>query len=413
MKPLIFILIILFGLSCSKKVVYNKIKSEEDLNEIVSRSSDRKEACDCLKTSSYEPREEWNVIEDPKVINLVFHFPNTTNFKNNFIGQDAFDYAKSLTKHSNIKLGKNKKMRLPAGNNTPIYNIPWRYKQLEVSNSPNGKAVYSFADDELCFFVNKGKNRNNYDKKIIKKHQRHEDRAINVFAMPHHPDSVASVTYRPSKAGIALGTAVKISGILQHDVKKMWQIAPLYNHEIGHVVGLRHSWYKNDGCDDTPPNNNCYSATKEGKCVGPTSNNMMDYNNMQMALTPCQIGIATKYMHNIKAKVRPMLEKDWCDYNPEKTLIISQDSIHFNRHADLKGDIIVKRGSKLKISCRVHMPRRGKIIVEPGATLILNGCRIHNDCGESWGGIELQKEGSNEATLIQQGEVVLENLDSI
>jgi len=58
----------------------------------------------------------------------------------------------------------------------------------------------------------------------------------------------------------------------------------------------------------------------------------------------------------------------------------------------------------------VHMPKGGKIIVNPGATLILNGCKIHNDCGETWGGIEVLSKGKKTGKIEYLGKVIIEGL---
>jgi len=281
--------------------------------------------------------------------------------------------------------------------------------RTQTTNS--GLAIYEVTDDDLYYYITRGRNRNNYNKDVINTYSRDRESALNIFAMPHHPDSIASPTYNPSRVGISLGTALKISGITQGPKEDVWKMAPLYNHEIGHTLGLRHSWYKNDGCDDTPPNPNCYSSKGDGKCKGPTSNNMMDYNHSQRALTPCQIGVASKYLHNPRSKVRPLVVKDWCKLDLTKSLIVKRD-LHLDRHADLKGDIIVKSGATLRLSCIINMPRDSKIIVEAGATLELNGCRIQNDCGDSWYGIELLESGSKKATLATLGNPELKDVIS-
>lgn len=79
--------------------------------------------------------------------------------------------------------------------------------------------------------------------------------------------------------------------------------ATLIAHEIGHNLGLRHTWNQNDRCDDTPMNPyhrdrsatsfQCWALNEpaNGKCdeIEKCSNNMMDYNAYQNALTECQV----------------------------------------------------------------------------------------------------------------------------
>lgn len=64
-------------------------------------------------------------------------------------------------------------------------------------------------------------------------------------------------------------------------------------HEMGHIMGLEHSWLPDDGCDDTPPNSNCWD---QHNCDSIHSNNTMDYNNCQCAFTQCQINKMHYYL---------------------------------------------------------------------------------------------------------------------
>ena len=66
----------------------------------------------------------------------------------------------------------------------------------------------------------------------------------------------------------------------------MWNASGLLRHELGHALGLYHSW-SGDNCNDTPNNPNCWDNTQPG--CNPNSNNTMDYNVSQDALTRCQI----------------------------------------------------------------------------------------------------------------------------
>ena len=60
--------------------------------------------------------------------------------------------------------------------------------------------------------------------------------------------------------------------------------------------------------------------------------------------------------------------------------------------------------ASLTISCRVSLPPKAKIVVEPKGKLTLNGATIESDCGELWKGIEVWSRGKN-----QMGEVMVIN----
>ena len=371
--------------------------------------SDKKERCNCTDPNNYAPDDRFPQFEDIKYIRVNFHYPNSSDLSNNYTEEDAVKYSKDLLSSGNSKLEKNKKMNLPEGNATPVYDAKYRYLLQKDKSTKTGYAVYEDVDDKNWYYIKKGKGKNNYSRTIIKKFAQQEDTILNIFAMAYPPDSVGREGFSSGRAGIALGNSLKIAGIRKHGVTGAWRFAALMNHEIGHIFGLRHSWYKNDGCEDTPPNPNCWSSKKEGPCVGIISNNMMDYNNQQIAITPCQIGVVKKNMYRELSKVRKLIVKDWCDYNAAKSLIINED-VHLIRAIDMKGDIIINEGRTLQLSCRVHMPKGGKIIVNPGATLILNGCKIHNDCGETWGGIEVLSKGNKTGKIEYFGKVIIKGL---
>jgi len=397
-------------LSCSKKTKILQYTASNEIEEVATVRSDKKERCDCNDPNNYAPDHRFPQFEDIKYVRMNFHYPNSSEMDKNFTGETALQYSQGLIKTGNNKLKKNKKMNLPEGNSIPVYDAKYRYILEKDASTKSGYAVYEDVDDENWFFIKKGKNQNNYSRTIIKKFAQNQDSVLNIFAMSYPPDSVGKKGFRSGRAGIAIGNSLKIAGIQKYGDSGAWRFAALMNHEIGHVFGLRHSWYKNDGCDDTPPNENCWGPKKEGKCAGVTSNNMMDYNNQQIAITPCQIGIVKRSMHKESAKARKLVVKDWCDYDASKNLIITEDT-QLDRSIDMKGDIIIEEGKSLRLSCRVHMPKGGKIIVNPGATLILNGCKLHNDCGEKWGGIEVISLGKNSGKIEYLGKVTIEGLE--
>jgi hypothetical protein len=135
----------------------------------------------------------------------------------------------------------------------------------------------------------------------------------------------------------------------------------------------------------------------------------MDYNAYQNALSPCQIGRILKNIAQLKSKQRKLVEPAWCSYDSTKTVWI-RDSVNWEGEKDLSGDIVVTRESSLRIRCRISLPEKAKIVVEPGATLILDNCLVHNACGGSWQGIEIQSSGKNTGKVIFNGNPRLENM---
>ena len=86
-----------------------------------------------------------------------------------------------------------------------------------------------------------------------------------------------------------------------------WEMAPVVNHELCHLLGLNHPFEALSTCADAPahpnaqPNAsppifpNCWNvnqpATPDCSSISQVSNNLMDYNFSQTSLSPCQIGI--------------------------------------------------------------------------------------------------------------------------
>lgn len=408
-KVLFFLAIMLGICSCSSKIKSMTLTDANAVSEIAEVKSKFKQSCKCTDPNAYAPDDRYPEYQDTKYISVNFHYPNDSKKQYNYIGEEAVSFSKSLLKYCNDRLEKNGKMILPEGNDIPVYDAGFRYRLAEDDSTPSGWAVYEDVDDEHWYYIKKGKNKTNYSRAIINNHGVNEDSQLNFFAMVYPPDSLKNPDFKSGVAGIALGTSLKIAGIKEVAQGKPWVMASVTNHEVGHVYGLRHSWYKNDGCDDTPPHANCWASTEEGKCAGPVSNNLMDYNSQQLAITPCQIGVVMSSMHDIKDKGRGLLIKDWCQYDPTKTLVVTED-LELNRSVDMKGDIIVQEGVSLRISCRVHMPSGAKIIVHPGATLILNGADIHNDCGQQWEGIEILSRKDKTGKIEYYGVVDIKDL---
>lgn len=344
-----------------------------------------------------------------KRIRVNFHFMNSEDSLHNISGKAAIQYAKDLIYYANRKLDDNKKMKLPVGNSTEVLPISYRYHLQGDGEIEGDKGVYFHYDNEHYYFLNKGKDRNNYSRKLIDKYAIHDDTILNIFYLNHHPDSIVSRTYTASGSGIALGSSVKL-GVVHTKDTKPWKYASLLNHEVGHVFGLRHAWTGYDGCDDTPKHPNCWTAFGAAPCDGEKSNNFMDYNPDQNSFTPCQLGKIEKIMLDDRKFQRALVIPKWCTLDDNYTIEIFEET-NWLRAKDLYGNLIIRSGAKLQINCQVSMPANSKIIVEPGAELVLNNCRIYNSCDYYWKGIEVQSRKGEKGQVFYYGFPRLENCD--
>jgi hypothetical protein len=137
---------------------------------------------------------------------------------------------------------------------------------------------------------------------------------------------------------------------------------------------------------------------------------MMDYNAHMAALTPCQIGKILMNMARLGSIQRNILQPRWCHLDTSATITV-RDSVRWAASADLEGSVVLEKGAVLEIGCRISLPAGATIRVKPGAKLIVfSSGRIHNACGDEWGGImlETEKKVTGELWLMEGGR--LENI---
>ncbi len=361
----------------------------------------------CSNYRNYVP-DTSHVDHSPiRTIRVNIHVMNAADSSQNFAQNDARKFIGELFDHCNNSLDSNKRMWLTEPRGQILKPLPTRYRYQMWPNQID--AFHFHYDDELYFFVSKGQNQNNYDQKVLKKYNVGGDSIINFYFMPHHPDSQKTKTYTPGQQGIALGNSMKVAGIFENRQQGPHAFNGLVNHEVGHILGLAHAWMP-DGCDDTPEHRqNCWTWTPEPPCNADAYNNVMDYNAYQDAWSPCQIGRIQQNLATETHPARRALRPDWCVLDEKQTIVV-RDSVDWLGAKDLNGHLRVARGGRLRIACRVSMPPDSKITVEAGGRLILDGATLHQACGQTWRGIEIEQKRGEKGLVETLGAPVFLNL---
>ncbi len=95
--------------------------------------------------------------------------------------------------------------------------------------------------------------------------------------------------------------------------------------------------------------------------------------------------------------------------NPVCYEIENNDTLVWDRSKALQTGVRVMSGGLLIIEDIINMPSGGKIIIEQGGKLVLDGGTLTNGCGETWQGIEVWGNPSATQTAANQGTLEIIN----
>ena len=341
LRNFFFLLLVLL---CGCKTNYLAVKSAKDIPFSKSK----------IEASWAEMEPTYSQYQEVRNIRTVVHFLDTKDSLLNVDRDFLLENINLLIHTTNDKLAKNNKMSLPVGNNTASFDSKIRL-QLDSAN-----IFYHCIENP--FLIKKGSDKNLYNRTDLRRYMVRPDSFLNIFLMPYLPKQIDEGLQKFDKSGIALGTAIKMGGFIQSG-EPAWDFGGLLMHELGHVLGLRHSWNTNDGCEDTPRHSNCWERTDEEPCNAPVSTNFMDYNPTQSAITPCQIAKMQANIASIGTTAHKLTEANWCNRDTSESRVIV-DRQKWNRPIQITGDITIKKGGKLYVSSWLSLAEASSILLK-------------------------------------------------
>lgn len=368
---------LIIAFSCSPKyITIDTVRTDDEIS---------KELLEVVR--SLPP--SYDFYNESRTIRTYFHFINSADSSLNYNGYEAHEFVRNLLFSANERLARNDKMNLPVGNETPVLDAKIRFELSEFEGNPG---IFFHYNKSPEYFIKNGIASNLYDRKVINKYACDPESVINILVLPFQPNQLKSGDQKLEQTAIALDMAIKLPGPKQIGTPA-WTFAAILIHEMGHILGLRHTWNSNDGCDDTPLHSNCWNQSEKPPCDTNYSNNVMDYNAHQSALTPCQIAkmhseIMTPGKRGYRAAIDNRCEKS---DQFEKRL---NDYQHWRQPIGSSGNIVIEKGGVLYLRSVLHMAADTEILIKNGGTLILENATIYSSCSEPWKGIKCHPRGN-------------------
>lgn len=205
--------------------------------------------------------------------------------------------------------------------------------------------------------------------------------------------------YKNSKYSVGGGCASYNYILMHNQIIENYATAQLLAHELGHSLGLDHTWYGQ--FDDTyfPDSNKAFVQCNNIDI----SNNIMGYNMCRNYLSPKQIG----YMH--KCLITSSGRRNFIDVGSIDPDLHIDSSFTMNHAVFFNGNVIIDSGYTLNVTCQVYCSPQARIIVRPSGKLIVDGGVITSSGNAMWQGVLV--EGKPDSARLErcQGTIILQN----
>lgn len=202
-------------------------------------------------------------------------------------------------------------------------------------------------------------------------------------------------------------------------------------HEIGHMLGLRHttntehtefdglgccSYSVSDYFSDTGDRDPCPGVLDTyTNLMGNGSNNLMSQNTAcgNAYLSPQQCAVMQYYLRtDLYSYLIPPSFNDATTVNAAFDYTVSADATWLTDRY-FKGNVTIPAGRTISVTCMVAMTHGAKIIIKKGGKLVIDGGKITNISGRLWEGIDVhgnpavQQTGAYPAS--NHGQLIIKN----
>ena len=278
-------------------------------------------------------------------------------------------------------------------------NTSFNYNCIEITNSLNNNGIYSIKTSSVLnnnvtvtfkTFLNnvtdnsgliKGISNDNSSNRFYSFNKYHKDdsSAIHIYFVRNNSECYQN----------GFGEAKGIPAYALRMVNPMgtlpWINSELLAHELGHCLGLSHTWLTSSIIinDIFNPDNNLLALPCNTTSI---SNNIMGYNSCRNFLSPLQIAYVRRELNVDPLIMKTVLESTQSNSN---NVIIINSNVVWDSREIIGGSLTIETGATLTVKCRVHFSPQGKVIIKPGGKLVIDGGELTSVFGQMWQGIEV------------------------